>query len=105
MKHTARDGRVIEDLSRWVVQTEKGIPYRLLQIDRDITNRKRMEARIRDNQKLESLGILAGGVAHDFNNLLTTMIGNIALARNVTEPVSRIRICSPGRSKPDRRRT
>ncbi len=90
VKHTAKDGRVIEDLSCWVLQTEDGIPGGVLQINRDITERKRMEARLRDSQKLESLGVLAGGVAHDFNNLLTAMIGNIGLAREVSEPAPRV---------------
>ncbi len=88
VKHTARDGRVLEDLSRWVLRAENGAPYGMLQIDRDITDRKRVESRLRENQKLESLGILAGGIAHDFNNLLTSMIGNIGLACQIIEPGS-----------------
>jgi PAS domain S-box-containing protein len=90
VKHTTKDGRVIEDLSRWVVRAENGVPYGLLEIDRDITDRKRVEVRLRENQKLESLGIFAGGMAHDFNNLLTGMIGNISLARHTAEPESSV---------------
>ncbi len=46
----------------------------------DITERKALEARLAETQKLESLGVLAGGVAHDFNNLLVGILGNVELA-------------------------
>jgi len=46
---------------------------------RDISERKRLEQKLREGAKLESLGVLAGGVAHDFNNLLTGVLGNASL--------------------------
>jgi PAS domain S-box-containing protein len=46
----------------------------------DITERKQAEEAVRYAQKMESLGILAGGVAHDFNNLLVAMLGQTSLA-------------------------
>ena len=49
-------------------------------IARDITTQKDFEARMQHMQKMESLGLLAGGVAHDFNNLLTGILGNASLA-------------------------
>ncbi len=52
----------------------------------DVTELKRAEARLREAQKLESLGLLAGGVAHDFNNLLVGVIGNASLAQEMLPP-------------------
>jgi len=56
-------------------------PVRVTVITHDITNRKLMEQEISKAQKLESLGVLAGGIGHDFNNLLSGIMGNISLAK------------------------
>jgi two-component system, cell cycle sensor histidine kinase and response regulator CckA len=46
----------------------------------DVTLRKQVEARTREAQKMESVGVLAAGIAHDFNNLMTGVVGNASLA-------------------------
>ncbi len=53
---------------------------------KDITEHKKMEAELLKAQKLESLGILAGGIAHNFNNILTAITGNISLAKMYAKP-------------------
>jgi len=58
---------------------------------RDVTERKRIEEQLRHTQKLESLGVLAGGVAHDFNNLLTPILGNASLVLGELSPSSHLR--------------
>ncbi|MFC1713254.1 PAS domain S-box protein [Candidatus Poribacteria bacterium] len=58
----------------------------------DITERKRMEEELLKIAKLESIGVLAGGIAHDLNNLLTGVLGNISLARLYENPSEKDRM-------------
>jgi len=75
-----RDGaRTPIDDSAAPIFGEEGRILGAVLVFRDITERKRLSEQLNQRQRLESLGILAGGVAHDFNNLLAGILGNASV--------------------------
>ena len=71
--------------ARGRVVVEDGIAVRTIGVVADVTGRKQTEDKLRDAAKIESLGVLAGGVAHDFNNLLVGILGYASLIADCAE--------------------
>jgi len=87
------DGSVhwIRDVGR-ILLDEAGRPTGMYGIQLDVTERalaeearRRAEVELLRNQRLESIGVLAGGLAHDFNNLLTAILASVSLAKEASE--------------------
>lgn len=75
------DGQRIEIEGSAIAIFKDGKPLYSQCIFRNVTEKRKMEEELLKTQKLESIGVFAGGLAHDFNNLLTAVLGNISLAR------------------------
>jgi two-component system cell cycle sensor histidine kinase/response regulator CckA len=82
-----KDGGSVE-CQRWTVPMygRDGSVVGVMGLMRDIAQEKRMQAMLRQSQKMEAVGRLAGGIAHDFNNLLTAIIGYSDMALTNAEP-------------------
>jgi len=71
-----------------VLRTEDGTPYGMVNVLRDISQRKQLEKQLIQAHKMEAIGTLAGGIAHDFNNILSAIIGYSEISLPETSPGS-----------------
>jgi PAS domain S-box-containing protein len=97
MRHKDGSWVWVLDRGRVTSRTKDGRPLMMMGIHQDITPRKRaeeervkLEGDLRQAQKMETVGRLAGGVAHDFNNILTVILGHAELALERVGPAQAI---------------
>ena len=75
-EYRCKDGRIIPvELRTYLLADAEGRPAGMWAIVRDVTARKRLEEQLRQREKMDAIGQLAGGVAHDFNNQLSGVMG------------------------------
>ncbi len=82
LKVTTKTGKEAIVFCHWtLLRDEQHRPKEVLAISVDVTEKKQLEAHLRQAERMDALGTLAGGIAHDFNNILGAIIGNVELAQ------------------------
>ncbi|MBI2497166.1 MAG: response regulator, partial [Opitutae bacterium] len=78
----APDGNLRQLESRWtLIRDPAGRAHSVLLLNTDVTERRQLETQLRRAQRIESIGMLAGGLAHDLNNMLSPILMGLGLLR------------------------
>ena len=87
-KRFSKDGKLLDvSISASRYSDHEGKPAGMLVVIRDISDKKQLEAKFQQAQKMKAVGTLAGGIAHDFNNLLMGIQGRTSLMLMGIDPL------------------
>ena len=75
------DGSVVVESDWTLVHDDTGTPKSILIVNTDVRDRKKIEAQLLRNQRMESIGTLAGGIAHDLNNALAPIMMSVEILK------------------------
>ena len=90
MRHKDGSWHVIESGASAILDAHKKVE-KLVIVNRDVSERRQLEEKFRQAQKMEAVGRLSGGVAHDFNNLLGVIIGYAEFLQESLAPENKLR--------------
>ncbi len=90
MTNRKKDGNLyVEEVVIYPIRNDSDEVMNYVSISRDITQEMEIEKHLRQQQKMNAIGELAGGVSHDFNNILTAILGYVALCMNSVDEESK----------------
>ncbi|MEK7670432.1 MAG: PAS domain S-box protein, partial [Bacteroidota bacterium] len=91
LQSQSKNAKEIILMSRWtLVRDSDGKPKSILMVNTDITEKKMLEIQFLRAQRMESIGVLAGGIAHDLNNVLSPILMSVEMLRKkVNDDLSR----------------
>ena len=90
MRHKDGSWHVIESGASAILNAQKQVE-KIVIVNRDVSERRQLEEKFRQAQKMEAVGRLSGGVAHDFNNLLGVIIGYAEFLQESLDPANTLR--------------
>ncbi len=90
-RNRRKDGSVWHELATIAPVLRDGVLTHYVKVARDVTDQTELDRRMRNQQKLEAVGTLAGGIAHEFNNLLGMILGYSELVADALPEASRAR--------------